>query len=171
MANHNSWAAPPGKHTSFNPAVTFAEVADSGPDPPGTYRDTTIRDSIVKETGVEEKGKEPQPPWQGPEATPFADHYMTKAVKHDSHHRPFSEQPTLYPTQSIPPHYGNEHEAARAAAFAANSEYIEDIDKSNLVEPATRNTKGARFKRHCLRYWICYLIANVILLAILLPIL
>lgn len=112
-----------------------------------------------------EKGKAAPPTW--PEDNPFEDHYMSTALKKD---RPFSEQPTLAPVGSIPPFYGTEHEAARAGAIA-RSEYIEDVDKSNLVDPQTRNTKKQRLKRHCMRYWICYLLANIILLAIMLPIL
>lgn len=92
---------------------------------------------------------------------------MTKPLKVD---RPFSEQPALAPVTSTPPVYGNEHEAARNEAIA-RSEYIEDVDKSNLVDPAARNTKKQRLRRHCMRYWICYLLANILLLAILLPIL
>ena len=107
----------------------------------------------------------PEPLW--PEQAATEEHYMTKPLKVD---RPFSEQPALAPVTSTPPVYGNEHEAARNEAIA-RSEYIEDVDKSNLVDPAARNTKKQRLRRHCMRYWICYLLANILLLAILLPIL
>jgi hypothetical protein len=100
----------------------------------------------------ETKGKEPTLP----KADPFKDPIEPVTE------RPFSEQ-TLKPTASVPPEYGKEHEAAR-------TDHIEHVE-SNLVDPKTRNTKRQRIRRHCLRYWICYLLANIILLAILLPIL
>lgn len=131
----------PNSWQSF-PAVTVTEPTDMG--------------------NGKEKLKAPS--W--PEDAPYDDH-MPKPFKNE---RPFSEQPTLGPTTSVPPEYGNEHEVARAGAIA-RSEHIEDIAKTNLVDPQTRNTKRRRLKRHCMRYWICYLFATIILLAILLPIL
>jgi hypothetical protein len=75
---------------------------------------------------------------------------------------PFSDQ-ALKPTFSVPPEYGKEHEATRV-------HHVDTLDESNLVDPKVKNTKRQRLKRHCMRYWICYFIANIILLAILLPI-
>jgi hypothetical protein len=110
------------------------------------------------------KEKYAGPAW--PAEAPYDDH-MSKPFK--AEHRPFAEQSTLAPITSVPPQYGNEHEAMREEAI--RSEHIEDVDKSNLVDPSTRNTRGQRLKRHCMRYWICYVLLNIILLAILLPVL
>jgi hypothetical protein len=48
----------------------------------------------------------------------------------------------------------------------------DDLAKLEKVESSvSSNTKKNRFRRHCRRFWCIYLIANVIFLAILLPIL
>jgi hypothetical protein len=127
----------------------------------------TASRSNTREIAMASNGKEKYlgPAW--PTEAPYDDH-MSKPFK--GQERPFSEQATLAPITSVPPQYGNEHEAARDGAIA-QSEHIEDVDKSNLVDPNTRNTRGQRLKRHCMRYWICYVLLNIILLAILLPIL
>jgi hypothetical protein len=65
-------------------------------------------------------------------------------------------------TGVVPPEYGKEHEESR-------TDHIERVE-TNLGDPKTRNTKQQRLKRHCMRYWICYVLGNIIFLAILLPI-
>ncbi|KAL2830146.1 hypothetical protein BJY01DRAFT_261011 [Aspergillus pseudoustus] len=51
-------------------------------------------------------------------------------------------------------------------------EYVESVpgDVSLVEEPKTKKSKRQRFRRHCARFWCCYLFWNVIFLAIFLPI-
>jgi hypothetical protein len=115
-------------------------------------------------TNGKEKSKGPE--W--PQEAPYEEHYMTKPpIKNE---RPFSEQGMLAPIASVPPQYGNEHEAAREDAIA-RSEHIEELDKTNLLGPNMKDTKRRRLRRHCMRYWICYCIGLLLFQAILLPIL
>jgi hypothetical protein len=151
MANSNSWMP--------FPSLKVTEPSDAG--------GSTVEKGKAAGAGA--------PTW--PEDNPFEDHYMSTALKKDRPFseqptlagRPYSEQPGLAPIASIPPEYGNEHEAAREGAIA-RSEHIEDVTEETNVEKV-RDTRGRRLKRHCMRYWICYLLLNIILLAIMLPIL
>jgi hypothetical protein len=48
----------------------------------------------------------------------------------------------------------------------------DDLAKLEQIESSTRSaTKKDKFRRHCRRFWLCYLIGNVIFLAIFLPVL
>ncbi|KAJ0419468.1 hypothetical protein BJY00DRAFT_314070 [Aspergillus carlsbadensis] len=51
-------------------------------------------------------------------------------------------------------------------------EYVESVpgDVSLVEDPKSKKSKKQRFRRHCARFWCCYLFWNVIFLAIFLPI-
>ncbi|KAL2858993.1 hypothetical protein BJX68DRAFT_277661 [Aspergillus pseudodeflectus] len=51
-------------------------------------------------------------------------------------------------------------------------EYVESVpgDVSLVDDPKPKKSKRQRFRRHCARFWCCYLFWNVIFLAIFLPI-
>lgn len=58
-------------------------------------------------------------------------------------------------------------EASKAAgAEGAEIERIEDVAAGEQ-----KPNKRQRFKRHCARFWCCYLLAGIIFLAIFLPVL
>lgn len=131
--------------------------------PAGAYNVPAVTFKEVEPTN----GKEKSTGSEWPQEAPYEEHYMTKSpIKQD---RPFSEQKNLAPTVSVPPQYGNEHEAARDDAIA-RSEHIEDTKETNLLDPTVKDTRRRRLRRHCARYIICYCLGLLILLAILLPI-
>ncbi|KIV99028.1 uncharacterized protein PV09_09254 [Verruconis gallopava] len=113
---------------------------------------------------AKDKASVPAPSWPGAFDAPDDQINPVKAP-------PFSEQ-ILKNATSVPPVYGKEDEASRANHIENVDEVVVAADETNVADhKATKETRKQRIRRHCMRYWICYLIGNIILLAIMLPIL
>ncbi|KAL3460306.1 hypothetical protein BJX64DRAFT_263633 [Aspergillus heterothallicus] len=59
-----------------------------------------------------------------------------------------------------------------AGSDGVEIEYVESVpgDVSLVDDPKAKKSKRQRFRRHCARFWCCYLFWNIIFLAIFLPI-